>query len=107
VPNSAESFGVRVLKSAFLGAAFAIVVGVLAYAFAPFFDAVGVYITPARLLLPIIGPFLPLSVVYRLVPAGGAPAGVLLILTCALFFWTVAFGVVHFAMASLKRRRAK
>ena len=93
-------------KSAAVGIVAAIALGVLAFALAPFFDAVVAYIMPAGLLVPVIAPLIPSTVVYWLVPGGGAPAGLLLILVCALLFWTIVFGVTHFAWASLRRRRA-
>ena len=92
-------------RSAAVGIVAAIALGILAFALAPFFDAVGVYITPAGLLVQVIGPLIPSTVVYWLVPGGGAPAGLLLILVCTLLFWTIVFGGTHFAWASLKRRR--
>ena len=93
-------------RSAVVGVVASIALGVLAFALAPFFDAVGVYITPAAMLVPVVGPLIPSAVAYRLVPGGGAPAGLLLILVCTLLFWTIVFGATHFACASLRRRRA-
>ena len=95
----------RVLESGFTGMLVAIALGVLAYLLAPFFDAVGVYAAPAQLLLPIIGALIPSTVVFRLVPEGGAPAGILLIMTCTLLFWTVVLGSIHFLVGSLRRPR--
>jgi hypothetical protein len=94
------------LKSAFVGILLAIAVGVLAYALAPVLDAVGLYIAPTRILIPVIGPLIPSSVTYRLVPEGGATAGVLLILICALIFWSIIFGATHFFIGTLKRHRS-
>jgi hypothetical protein len=86
-----------------MGMLFSIAVGVLAFALAPFFDAVGLYATPTRILLPVVGPLIPSSAVYRLFPDGGAPAGVFLILSCAFLFWTIVFGIAHVAWLSLRR----
>jgi hypothetical protein len=58
----------------------AIAIGALAFALAPFFDAVGVYIVPAGLLLPVIGRLIPSKMAYWLSPDGGPAAGVFLIL---------------------------
>jgi hypothetical protein len=93
-------------RSVAVGIVLALALGALAFALARFFDAVGVYITPATLLEPVIEPLIPSAVVYWLVPDGGAPAALLLILVCTLLFWTTVFGVAHFAWASLRCRRA-
>jgi hypothetical protein len=95
----------RFFKSAIVGMLLALAVGALAFALAPFFDAVGLYITPAKILAPIVGPLIPSTVIYRLVPDGGAPAGILLILICTVCFWTIVFGVTHFVWLSMRRRR--
>ena len=93
----------RFFKSAMVGVSFAIAGLVLAFALAPFLGgAVMVYVAPAGMLVPVIGPLIPSKVLYWLVPDGGAPAGVLLIGVCALIFWTLAFGVAHFAWVSLR-----
>jgi len=63
------------------------------------------YITPAAILVPVIGSLIPSKVVYWLVPDGGGPAGLLLIMISAFFFWTIVFGVVHFSWLSLRDRR--
>jgi hypothetical protein len=97
----------RFFKSAMVGVFLAVAGFVLAFALGPFFDAVRVYLAPAGLLLPVIGPLIPSSVVYRFVPDGGAPAGVLLIGICALLFWTIVFGVAHFAWISFRNLEAR
>jgi hypothetical protein len=106
MPGRPKLIALRVLKSSLVGALLAIALGVLAYVLAPIFDAVMLYAAPSQLLIPIIGPLIPSSLVYRIVPEGGAPAGVLLILTCALIFWTLTFAVIHFLIGSMRRRRA-
>jgi hypothetical protein len=78
--------------------------GALAFVAAPLFDAVGMYITPAKLFLPVMVRFIPSKLVYWLVPDGGAPAGVLLILVSAALFWAIIFGVTYFACATVGRR---
>ena len=79
----------------------AIALGVFAFTLAPIFDF---YIAPSQLLIPVIEPLIPASLVYKVVPEGGAPAGVLLILISAIIFWTLAFGVTHFIIGSIRRR---
>jgi hypothetical protein len=106
MPTLTKSFGMRVFSSASVGMLFATAVGVFAYGLAPFFDPVGLYAAPSQILIPVIAPLIPSSVVYRLVPEGGAPAGVLLILTAAFIFWTVIFALAHFVIGSPKRQRA-
>ena len=70
------------------------------------FDPVVVYITPARLLVPVLGPIITPKLVYWLVPDGGPAAGVLLIFASAVLFWTICFGALYFAWATSRRRRA-
>jgi hypothetical protein len=89
-------------KSAVVGTVAAIAVGVLAFASGPFFDGLGAYVKPAGLLLPVIGRVIPSKMVDWLAPNGGAAAGVLLILVCAILFWTVALGTAYFASTKLK-----
>jgi len=96
----------RLFKSALVGALSAIAACVLAFALAPWFDAVRLFITPAAILVPIIGPMLPSTALYSLVPDGGAPAGVLLILSSALLFWALIFGTAYFTLASVIGRRS-
>src|ERR1700693_3857199 len=68
----------RFFRSAVVGVFFAIAGFVLAFALAPFFDVVvRVYLAPAGLLLPVVGPLISSKAVYWLVPDGGATAGVL------------------------------
>jgi hypothetical protein len=93
-------------RSVAIGVVGAVASGALAFAAAPLFDAVGMYLTPARLFLPAMVRFIPSKLVYWLVPDGGAPAGVLLILVSAALFWAIIFGVTYFACAKLGRRRA-
>ena len=94
----------RFFRSAIVGVFLAIAGFVLTFALAPFFgSAVLAYVAPAGMLVPVIGPLIPSKVVYWLVPDGGAPAGALLVGVCALFFWTIVFGVAHFAWVSLRR----
>ncbi len=93
-------------RSAAVGVGAAIAAGVLAFAAAPLFDAVGMYLAPTSLFFPVMQRVIPSKLVYRLVPDGGAPAGVLLILGTAVLFWSVVFGVTYFAWATLRRRRA-
>jgi hypothetical protein len=94
----------RFFRSAVVGVFLAIAGFVLAFALAPFFDVVvRVYLAPAGLLLPVVGPLISSKAVYWLVADGGATAGVLMVGVCALFFWTIVFGVAHFAWVSLRR----
>jgi len=102
LPSSLKLF----FSSAGVGPVRAIALGAIAYAFAPLFDAVGVYIMPARLLVPVAGRIIPSQLIYWLVPDGGAAAGVLLILTSAVLFWTVCFGAIYFAWATSRRKQS-
>ena len=95
----------RLLRSAAVGLVGAAGLGVLAFALARWFDAVRIYILPVWIVGPLVGPLIPTRIVYWLVPEGGAPAGLLFIMFCALLFWAVLFGGIHFAWSSVKRRR--
>jgi hypothetical protein len=98
------SFRGRILRSTIIGLVFAILGFVVTFALARFFDtAFLAYVAPAGILVRLIGPLIPWKAVYWLVPDGGASAGVLLIGVSALFFWTIVFGVCHFAWVRLKR----
>ena len=98
-----------VLKSFAVGAVGAIALAVLSFGAASLFhfDAVGLYIAPARLALPLIGGTLPSGWAYEVVPGGGPAAGVLLILVSAILPWTLFFGAIHFAWAASRRKRAR
>jgi hypothetical protein len=93
--------GVRIFKSAVIGMVLAIAVGVLAYALAPFFDAVGIYAAPGIVFLPLI----PSKLGYWLKPNGGAAVGIFVLLLCATFCWTILFGAAYFGWVSLRLRR--
>jgi hypothetical protein len=93
-------------RSAAVGLIAAITIGLLAFALSPFFDALGVYIAPAGLLLPVIGRVIPSNMAAWWTPDGGPTAGVLLVLLSTLLFWTVMFGLVYFAWANMRRKRA-
>jgi hypothetical protein len=93
-----------VLRSACFGIVAAIALGAVAFAVAPLFDGVAVYSAPARLVVPIIGPAIPSRLIYWLIPDGGAPAGILLILISAVLFWSTLFGATYFAFARSKSR---
>lgn len=87
----------RLVKSCLLGIAGALALGVLAFAIAPFFRfPMEAYLAPSALLVPIFVPLIPSSVVYWLMPEGGAPAGVLLIVVSTLFFWSALFGIASY-----------
>jgi hypothetical protein len=96
----------RVLLSAVVGFGAAILVGVVAFALARCFDKadpVGFFIAPAFILFPPTGVFGLDEIVRWVVPEGGPPAGILSILFCALFFWTLVFSAVHFGCTVLIR----
>jgi hypothetical protein len=96
----------RLLKSVLVGTLSAVAACVLALASAPWFDTIGFFTTPAAILLPVIGPIMPSTAIYSLIPEGGAPAAVLVILSCALLFWAVIFGAAYFTLASVIARRS-
>jgi hypothetical protein len=106
--------GYRFLISALVGVAFAIGLGVVAFAMrmllpteqgSNFFDPFGMYFWPGGILIPILGRLLPMKLMYWLFPDGGAPAGVFLIVLSALLFWAILFGVAHFVWSSARHKQ--
>lgn len=91
----------RLFKSILVGASSTIAACVVAFALAPWFDAIGLLITPAAILIPIVGSIVPSTAIDLLVPSAGPAAGVLLILSCTLLFWAVIFGGVYFTLATI------
>jgi hypothetical protein len=81
--------GLRILKSAVIGMIGAIGAGTLAIALQAF-DA---YARPGETFFPLI----PERLVFWVVPEGGPAATVLLLLVSATFFWSIFFGMAHFA----------
>jgi hypothetical protein len=87
-----SSVGVGIIAAVALGAG--------AFALSPFFDAIGVYIVPARFIVSVLGPIVPSRLTDWWVPDGGAAAGVLLILASAVLFWAICFGALYCAWAT-------
>jgi hypothetical protein len=75
-----------IFKSAVVGTVAAIATGALAFALARFFDAVGAYMKPAAVLMPIIGRMIPSRALYWAIPDGGPAAGVLVMMVCTFLF---------------------
>src|SRR5882672_4116715 len=98
------------MRSSVVGMIAAIAFGILAFALAPLFDAVGMYVMPSGILISVVGPLIdrliPPKVMDWFIPDGGAAAGVLLISVCTLLFWTIVYGVTYFVSATMRRRRA-
>lgn len=107
--------GNRFLMSGVVGVTAAVGVGVVAFVlgmFLPnaqgsrFLDPFEMYLRPAGILAPVTGPLLlSTKLVYWLVPDGGAPAGVFLIVLCSLLFWAILFGVAYFVWSSVRRKQ--
>ena len=97
-----------VLRSIAVGVLAAIALAVLSLGAASLFhlDAVGLYLAPANLLLPLLGGILPSGWAYAAVPSGGPAAGVLLTLASAILPWTLFFGAIYFAWATSRCKRA-
>lgn len=93
------------LRSVGIGLSAAIALGALAFAAASFFDAVGLFFTPAKLTVPVTMFFAP-RLIYELDPDGGPGAGVLVVLASAIWFWSVVFAVTYFVSATLRRKHA-
>ena len=63
LPTSPKLF----FSSVGVGIVAAVALGAIAFALSPLFDAVGVYIMPARLMVPVLGPIVPSRLTYWLV----------------------------------------
>jgi hypothetical protein len=92
-----------IFKSAVVGTVAAIATGVLAFALARFFDALGAYMKPAAFLMPVIGRLIPSRALDRVIPDGGPAAGVLVMMVCTLLFWAFIFGGSYFAWTKHRR----
>ena len=73
---------------AVLGASVALV---LAFLIWPASWVARVYIWPGQALMPVLGWALPDRLIYALVPDGGAPAALLVVLLGSSFTWGAAF----------------
>jgi hypothetical protein len=102
--------GANVLfRSIAVGVACAIALGVMAFALAPFFDAVGVYIAPFALFAPVIDKVVPEAVINflfsdRFIPIDGPAAGVAFFVGGTLVFWIIIFSTLYFVWIQLRRR---
>jgi hypothetical protein len=106
IVNAAQELPVNLFfKSAVVGTVSAIAAGVLAFALAGFFDAVGAYMKPAAFLMPVIGRMIPSRALDRIIPDSGPAAGVLLMMVCTLLFWAVIGGGSYFVWTKLKHKR--
>jgi hypothetical protein len=94
-------------RSIIFGLVAALALGAFSFAVSPFFDAVGLYVTPASLLVPIVLPLIPSQLLRWMVPEGGPAAGLLFILVTAVFGWTIFFGMTYFGWASSRRKITK
>ena len=90
------------VRSTVVGSIASFVLGVAAFGLATVFDAVSLYVAPSGLMIRVVGPLIPDAVVYWLGPAGGAPAGVLLILAGAFLFWAIVLGLIYFSWIKWK-----
>jgi hypothetical protein len=105
IVNATQELPVNLFfKSTVVGTVAATAAGVLAFALAPFFDAVGAYMKPAAFLMPAIGRMIPSRALDWVIPDGGPVAGVLLMMVCTLLFWVVVFGGSYFAWIKLKHK---
>jgi len=89
------------------GATLAVSLAFLGFVVFPGSSLTEAFLAPAGILLPVLGRLVPQAVTYALVPSGGAPAGVLLILVSALAFWLL-LGMCLVAVVrkvSLRRRK--
>jgi hypothetical protein len=95
-----------VARSITAGLIAAIALGILAFALAPFFDAVGLYIAPSGLFAPILDrvPLALVNKLNRLMPGNGPAAGVAFIMAGVMLFWTIIFGGLYFAWATHRRK---
>ena len=98
-------FPLLLLRSVGIGLSVSTALGGLAFAAAPFFDAIGLYIIPAKLTVPVIMFAVP-RLVYQMDADGGPAAGILVVIASAAFFWSVVFAVTFYVWTILRRGRA-
>ena len=87
-----------VLWLALLGIGVSAATGLLILRTLPQSWAAAVYLWPGNLAAPILGKIIPTAAVYWLVPEGGAPAYLLLILVGAFASWAALFTLVALAV---------
>jgi len=76
------------IKAVSIGLLAAVVFSALALLL-PFSIVKKIFIGPGLVVGTLLGPLVPDSLTYSLVPEGGAPAAVLLFLLGAILFWTI------------------
>jgi hypothetical protein len=74
-----------------LGSGISSAIGLLVLGAFPQSWAATTYLWPGPNVAPLLSKIIPTAVVYRLVPDGGAPAFLMLILVGAFVSWTVLF----------------
>jgi hypothetical protein len=82
----------RFLLSLAVGFALAVVFVTVATSLMPGVGA-NVFLFPGELLVPVVGPLVPSSVVYAVVPEGGPVAAVALFVFGSFLFWWLLFVV--------------
>jgi hypothetical protein len=96
----------RLLKSIVVGLISALCLGAFTFVF-PLFDAFTVYVSPARISMPLLDRLFPDRFIYWLFPDGGPPAGVFLITVAAVIFWTVVLATMHLTWVIIRQHRIK
>ena len=91
------------LLLALIGMCFSAAIGAVALAILPPGWAWTAYMWPGIQTAPVLVHITPTAMVYWLVPEGGAPAYLLLVLTGAFLAWSVLFALAAFAI----RREAR
>ena len=96
-----------VVRGLVVGCACAVSLGVLAFVVFPGSVLTGLFMAPAIPLVPILGPLVPGRLMDHLIPGGGAPAGVMLIVTSALLGWAAAATCMFLVGRRVKLRRSR
>jgi hypothetical protein len=96
----------RVVKIVSVSALLVLGTGVAVFLPFPRSAAVTAVLSPGVPVAGFIGRFIPSSLLYAVVPEGGAPAFLLLVAIFAFCFWTAVASVVYFVWARYTRSRA-
>ena len=83
------------LKSAGVGLASAVILGVFAFVVGSKTNVVTAYLLPGQVIAGVLSPVVPSALVYWLDPQGGPPAFLLQALAWSVLSWSVLFGLLY------------
>jgi hypothetical protein len=90
---------------AFCGVISSAASGLLVFILAPKSRAVSVYLWPGMHVAPLLARLVPIKIMSWVVPEGGPPAYLLLVLVGSFLSWAVLFGLATLAVHLMMRRK--